>query len=98
MALYYYTNMCTNLLNYKNYYNQNIFIHLNNRYTNENIDRIKKDIKEYKNYQNKKLLENVIEFLNIHYIVLMAWKIIVNDILKKNDDFKLDTPKRYRGE
>jgi hypothetical protein len=50
MALYYYTNMCTNLLNYKNYYNQNIFIHLNNRYTNENIDRIKKDIKEYKNY------------------------------------------------
>ena len=99
MALYYYTTMCQNLLNYKNAYNENTFINLNQRCSNENMDRINKDLKTYEKYHNKKLLENIIEFLTVHYDIVEG---LINHcdryIEKINNAFKLDTPKRYQGE
>ena len=99
ICLYYYTNLCTYLLNYKNAYNENTFINLNQRSTQENMDRIQDDIKKYEKYHNKSLLENVIEFLTMHYNYVEG---LINHsdryIEKINNAFKLDTPKRYQGE
>lgn len=99
ICLYYYTNLCIYLLNYKNAYNENTFINLNQRSTQENMDRIQNDIKKYEKYHNKSLLENVIEFLTMHYNYVEG---LINHsdryIEKINNAFKLDTPKRYQGE
>ena len=99
IALYYYTNMCSNLLNYKNAYNQNTFINLNDRNSYENNERIKKDIEEYEKYHDRRLLENVIEFLTMHYISVEGLENHCERYIEKiNNAFKLDTPKRYQGE
>ena len=99
MALYYYTNMCVKLLNYKNAYNENTFINLDQRYTEENRNRIQKDINKYKKYHDNRLLGNVIEFMTLHYNNIEGLISHIDRYIEKiNNALNLETPKRYQGE
>ena len=99
ISLYYYTNMCVKLLNYKNAYNENTFINLNQRYTEENRNRIQEEINKYKKYHDNRLLGNVIEFMTLHYNIIEGLSNHIDRYIEKiNNAFNLETPKRYQGE
>ena len=99
MALYYYTNMCVKLLNYKNAYNENTFINLDKRYTQDNMDRIQNELNKYKKYHDSRLLGNVLEFMTLHYNDIEGLKNHLERYIEKiNNAFNLETPKRYQGE
>ena len=99
MALYYYTNMCVKLLNYKNAYNENTFINLDQRYSEENMNRIKEEIDKYKKYHDNRLLGNVLEFMTLHYDIVKGLTYHIDRYIEKiNNAFNLETPKRYQGE
>ena len=99
MALYYYTNMCVKLLNYKNAYNENTFINLDQRYSQENMNRIQEEINKYKKYHDNSLLGNVLEFMTTHYNIIEGLTSHVDRYIEKiNNAFNLETPKRYQGE
>ena len=99
MALYYYTNMCVKLLNYKNAYNENTFINLDQRYSQENMNRIQEEINKYKKYHDNSLLGNVLEFMTTHYNIIEGLPSHVDRYIEKiNNAFNLETPKRYQGE
>ncbi len=99
MALYYYTNMCQKLLNYKNAYNENTFINLDKRYTEENINRIRGEVKKYEKFHDNQILGNILEFMTLHYNIVEGLPNHCDRYIEKiNDAFKLDTPKRYQGE
>lgn len=99
MALYYYTNMCIKLLNYKNAYNENTFINLDQRYSQENMNRIQEEINKYKKYHDNSLLGNVLEFMTTHYNIIEGLPSHVDRYIEKiNNAFNLETPKRYQGE
>jgi hypothetical protein len=99
IALYYYTVMCNNLLNYKNAYNQNSFLDLNH---NENIqirEQWKKELEKNEKYHDNKLIKSTVDFLKNNYIVedglVNHYERYVNKIYEASE---LDTPKRYQGE
>jgi hypothetical protein len=99
IALYYYTVMCNNLLNYKNAYNQNSFLDLNH---NENIqirEQWKKELEKNEKYHDNKLIKSIVDFLKNNYIVedglVNHYERYVNKIYEASE---LDTPKRYQGE
>jgi len=99
MALYYYTNMCVKLLNYKNAYNENTFINLNQRNTQENMNRIQEETNKYKRYHDNRLLGNVLEFMTLHYNNIEGLTSHIDRYIEKiNNAFNLETPKRYQGE
>lgn len=99
MALYYYTKMCSNLLNYKNAYNQITFINLNQRGTQENIMELQNQEAKYKKYHDNILLGKVIEFFTIHYSEVEGLISHSERYIEKiNKAFHLDTPKRYQGD
>ena len=99
MALYYYTNMCVKLLNYKNAYNDNTFINLNQRYSDDNMKRIQEEITKYKKYHDNRLLGNVLEFMTLHINTIEGITSHIDRYIEKiNNAFNLETPKRYQGE
>ena len=99
MALYYYTNMCNKLLNYKNAYNQNTFINLNQRNSEENLNRNSEEVEKYDKFHDNRLLGNVLEFMTLHYNIIEGLANHCDRYIEKiNNAFNLDTPKRYQGE
>ena len=99
MALYYYTNMCIKLLHYKNSYNENTFINLNQRYSEDNMKRIQEDINKYKKYHDNRILGNVLEFMTLHYSIIEGLTYHMDRYIEKiNNAYNLETPKRYQGE
>ena len=99
MALYYFTNMCNNLLNYKNACNENTFYNLNQRGNEENLTKFQKQKEEYEKYHDNRILGEVIEFMTLHYNVVEGLPYHSERYIEKmNNAFKIDTPKRYQGE
>ena len=98
MALYYYTLMCRNLLNYKNAYNQNKFFNLRAD-DNEQKAKWEKELKIYEKYHDMKLIKNVMEFMKAHYLSLEGlpghYERYEEKIYQASE---LETPKRYQGE
>ena len=97
IALYYYTIMCNNLLNYKNAYNNHSFYDLNNKGNLEHKKECEKELEKYKVYHDNKLIKNVVDFLKKHYeceIVDHSQRYID----KIYEASEVNTPKRYQGE
>ena len=93
IALYYYTIMCNNLLNYKNAYNNYSFLDLNSKGNLKN----KKELEKYKVYHNNKLIKDVVDFLKKHYVkgIVDHSKRYIDKIYEASE---VNTPKRYQGE
>ena len=99
MALYYYTNMCIKLLHYKNAWNENTFINLNQRNSEGNMKRIQEDINKYKKYHDNRILGIVLEFMTLHYSISEGLTNHMDRYIEKiNNAYNLETPKRYQGE
>ena len=99
IALYYYTVMCNNLLNYKNAYNQNSFLDLNHNGDLQIRKQWKKELKKNEKYHDNKLIKSTVDFLKYNYIVedglVNHYERYVNKIYEASE---LNTPKRYQGE
>jgi hypothetical protein len=99
IALYYYTVMCNNLLNYKNAYNQNSFLDLNHNEALQIREQWKKELEKNEKYHDNKLIKSTVDFLKNNYIVedglVNHYERYVNKIYEASE---LDTPKRYQGE
>ena len=91
--------MCIKILNYKNAYNENTFYNLDQRYSQENMNRIQNDLNKYKKYHDSRLLGNVLEFMTFHYNEFKGLANHLDRYIEKiNNAFNLETPKRYQGE
>ena len=98
ISLYYYTSMCKNLLNYKNAYNQNKFEHLRSP-DSAHQKQWDDDKEKYEKYHDIKLINKVMEFLKIHYLIVDGIPNHYERYEKKMyDASELETPKRYQGE
>ena len=98
IALHYYTSMCKNLLNYKNAYNQNKFEHLRSP-DSAHQKQWDDDKEKYEKYHDIKLINKVMEFLKIHYLIVDGIPNHYERYEKKMyDASELETPKRYQGE
>ena len=98
ISLYYYTSMCKNLLNYKNAYNQNKFEHLRSP-DSAHQKQWDDDKEKYEKYHDIKLINKVMEFLKIHYLIVDGIPNHYERYEKKvYDASELKTPKRYQGE
>ena len=98
ISLYYYTSMCKNLLNYKNAYNQNKFEHLRSP-DSAHQKQWDDDKEKYEKYHDIKLINKVMEFLKIHYLIVDGIPNHYERYEKKiYDASELETPKRYQGE
>ena len=98
ISLYYYTSMCKNLLNYKNAYNQNKFEHLRSP-DSAHQKQWDDDKEKYEKYHDIKLINKVMEFLKIHYLIADGIPNHYERYEKKMyDASELETPKRYQGE
>ena len=98
MALYYYTFMCNNLLNYKNAYNQNIFENLRSP-DSTHQEKWDGDKEKYGKYHDIKLITKVMDFVKSHYLILEGIPNHFERYEKKMyDASELNTPKRYQGE
>ena len=99
IALYYYTVMCNNLLNYKNAYNQNSFLDLNHNEALQIREQWKKELEKNEKYHDNRLIKSTVDFLKNNYIVedglVNHYERYVNKIYEASE---LDTPKRYQGE
>ena len=98
IALYYYTFMCKNLLNYKNAYNQNKFFDLRNPNSNQE-NTWKEDLQKCGKYHKFELVKKVMDLSKLHYLIIDG---IPNHFEKYEDKiykaYELETPKRYQGE
>ena len=98
ISLYYYTSMCKNLLNYKNAYNQNKFEHLRSP-DSAHQKQWDDDKEKYEKYHDIKLINKVMEFLKVHYLIVDGIPNHYERYEKKMyDASELETPKRYQGE
>ena len=98
ISLYYYTSMCKNLLNYKNAYNQNKFEYLRSpdSFHQKQWDD---DKEKYGKYHDIRLINKVMEFLKVHYLIVDGIPNHYERYEKKMyDASELNTPKRYQGE
>ena len=99
MSLYYYTFLCRNLLNYKNAYNENQFLNLDSRHTEESKKKWNNDRAKFEKYHDNNLIKKVLDFMNNHYYVKEG---VPNHLERYTDKIyqasELDTPKRYQGE
>lgn len=105
MALYYYTNLCRNLLNYKNACSQYNFLDLEENRRNQEsnsekeLEKYKKEKEKYVKYHEKNILEKVLDYLNKNYLKGNDFNDRLKGYIEKlNNSFELDTPKRYQGE
>lgn len=99
ISLYYYTFLCRNLLNYKNAYNENQFLDLDKRHTEESKKKWNDDRAKYEHYHNNDLIKKVLDFMNSHYYIREGVPTHLNRYIDKiYDASELNTPKRYQGE
>ena len=91
--------MCNNLLNYKNAYNQNSFLDLNQNASTQIKEEWKNNLEKYKKYHDNKLIKSTLDFLKNNYIteegLVNHYERYVDKIYEASE---LDTPKRYQGE
>ena len=90
--------MCKNLLNYKNAYNQNKFENLRSP-DSAHQKQWDDDKEKYEKYHDIKLINKVMEFLKIHYLIVDGIPNHYERYEKKMyDASELETPKRHQGE